>query len=83
MNKGKCWLIVKNQDLEEKARELFGETINITTEGRRLLGAVIGSKEFKDSYCEEKINKWSEEAEDLCLHTHSKEKSFRMDVKLL
>ena len=43
VNKGKCWLIVKNQDLEEKAKELFGETINITTEGQRHLGAVIGS----------------------------------------
>ena len=61
VNKGKCWLIVKNQDLEEKAKELFGETINTTTERQRHLGAVIGSKEYKDSYCDEKVNKWSEE----------------------
>ena len=30
-------------------------------EGKRHLGAVIGSKEYKDAYCNEKVSKWGEE----------------------
>ena len=39
--------------------------MNITLEGRRHLGAVIGSKEFKDQYCQEKVDKWLREMESL------------------
>ena len=35
--------------------------MNITVEGRRHLGAVIGSKDFKDQYCQEKVDKWCAE----------------------
>ena len=34
---------------------MFGDEVNITTEGQRHLGAVIASQEYKDQYCEEKI----------------------------
>jgi len=61
VNKGKCWLIVKNQQLEKRAKRLFGDTVNVTTEGQRHLGAVIGSKSYKDSYCENKVDKWRQE----------------------
>ena len=44
---------------------MFGEEVNITLEGRRHLGAVIGSKEFKDQYCQEKVDKWLREVESL------------------
>ena len=39
--------------------------MNITLEGRRHLGAVIGSKEFKNQYCQEKVGKWLREMESL------------------
>ena len=41
-NATKTWLLVKSQH-RERAQQLFGDTkINITTQGRRLLGAAIG-----------------------------------------
>ena len=52
----KCWLIVKEKEVE-KAREIFKPTkVNITTKGRKHLGAVIGSNEYKDNYVSEKID---------------------------
>ena len=35
--------------------------MNITTEGQRHLGAVIGSPDFKSSYCNAKAMKWIED----------------------
>ena len=50
-NPRKCVLIVKNKDTQLQAQELFSEYgIEITTEGNRHLGAVIGTKEFKNEY---------------------------------
>ena len=61
----KSWLIVKTSELAESAKKVFGDEVNITLEGRRHLGAVIGSKEFKDQYCQEKVDKWLREMESL------------------
>ena len=45
-NPQKCWLIVKPEK-EGPAKEIFSETtINITTDGRKHLGAALGSREF-------------------------------------
>ena len=44
---------------------MFGDEVNITTEGQRHLGAVIASQEYKDQYCEEKIRIWKEVIERL------------------
>ena len=55
VNVPECWLIVKTQDLDRKAELIFGEEVNITTEGKRRLGAVTGSKEYKDQYCRDKV----------------------------
>ena len=45
-NTAKTWLLVKEPELAE-AHELFADTgVQITTEGRRLLGALIGTEEF-------------------------------------
>ena len=48
VNGSKSWLIVNSQELVEDAEQVFGDEINITTEGKRNLVAVIGSKEYKD-----------------------------------
>ena len=44
---------------------IFGEDVNITCEGKHHLGAVIGSKSFKDIFCEEKIANWRAELKTL------------------
>jgi predicted secreted protein len=51
INGQKCWLIVKSQELTE-------EEVNITTEGKRHLAAVIGSIEYKHQYCRDKVQEW-------------------------
>ena len=58
VNGRKSWLIVKTKQIAELARSLFGDTVNITTEGKRHLGAVIGSEEYKKEYCNELVNNW-------------------------
>ena len=61
----KCWLIVKPNKYEE-AMEAFQNTgINVTqlvtTEGRRHLGAALGSRDFLKDYVNEKAEQWVEE----------------------
>ena len=65
VNGSKSWLISKSESLATEAKLLFGEKVNITCEGKRHLGAVIGSKDYKDIFCGEKISKWKEELETL------------------
>ena len=62
INGAKSWLIVKNSELAESAKKCY---VNITLEGRRHLGAVIGSKKFKNQYCQGKVDKWLREMESL------------------
>jgi hypothetical protein len=66
VNGSKSWLIVKTPEMAVKAKEIFGDTVNITTEGKRHLGAVIGSETFKREYCEDKVNTWIKELSTLC-----------------
>ena len=66
INKKKCWLILKSESKIEEAKAIFGDTINITTEGQRHLRAVIGSKQFKGQYCKEKVKKWENGLQKLC-----------------
>ena len=65
VNGSKSWLIVKSDVLADEAKRVFGDEVNITTEGQRHLGAVIGSLEFKDQYCREKVLGWKGELEAL------------------
>ena len=57
--------IVKSDEIADKAKRVFGDEVNVTTEGQRHLGAVIGSQEFKDQYCREKILRRKGELEAL------------------
>ena len=64
-NARKTWLIVKVEK-EKEARDLFKDTdIQITTEGKRHLGAAIGSKEFKKTYVQEKVTEWIDEVKKI------------------
>jgi len=57
-NPQKCWLIVKPEK-ERPAKEIFSETIiNITTEGRKHLGATLGSRVFFEEYVDVKVEEW-------------------------
>ena len=60
-NESKSWLIVKSGILADEAKR----EINVSTEVQRHLGAVIGSQEFKDQYCREKVLGWKGELEVL------------------
>ena len=41
------------------------------TEGQTHLGAVLGSKSFKDQYCEEMVEKWITDLKALCEIAHT------------
>ena len=57
----KCWLIVK-PEFYQKAVEIFSDTeVNITTEGKRHLGAVVGSESYKQTYVMKKVDEWCKE----------------------
>ena len=57
-NDKKCWIIAK-PDKKETVEEVFKETnINVTVEGKRHLGVVIGSREYLDEYVSEKVSEW-------------------------
>ena len=52
--------------MEEEARKIFaGTVVNITVEGQRHLGAIVGSKGYKHKYCSSKVNKSTEEIKSL------------------
>ena len=61
VNRSKSWLIVKDEEMKRKALKEFGTSVNVTTEGQRHLGAVIGSSNYKEIYCSTKVTKWQEE----------------------
>ena len=62
----KSHLIVKSNHIE-RATEVFIDTeVQITTEGQKHLGAVIGSNEFKKTYVEDLVWNWNEQLKLLC-----------------
>ncbi|KXJ16293.1 hypothetical protein AC249_AIPGENE28269 [Exaiptasia diaphana] len=65
VNGSKSWLIMKTDVLADEAKRVFGDKVNVTTEGQRHLGAVIGSQQYKDQYCQDKIQAWKKEIETL------------------
>ena len=55
----KSHLIVKEDKLGE-ARNVFNDSnVNITLEGKRHLGAIIGSNEYREEYLEDLVNDWN------------------------
>ena len=58
-NASKTYLVVKPEH-EETAREAFADTdVNITTQGKRHLGAALGSKTFTEEYVSQKVQEWT------------------------
>ena len=63
VNAGKSWLIVKPEKAIE-ANSIFADSrINITCEGRKHLGAVIGSETFKNSFVDNLVDEWIQQIE--------------------
>ena len=71
-NRGKRWLILRSTEKKDEAYQLFEDKINITTERKQHLGAAIGSNDFKNQYCKQKVNKCLQELETLCKIAQSK-----------
>ena len=65
VNGSKSWLIVKSDVLADEAKRVFGDEVNVTTEGLRHLGAVIGIKRVQRSIFSGKILRWKGELEAL------------------
>ena len=57
----KSWLIVKQSYLEEANIVFAGSGIKITGEGRKHLGAVVGSQDYKLEFINKQIDWWVRE----------------------
>ena len=65
----KSWLIVKPEKYEA-AKGIFKDTnLDITNEGKRHLGAVVATEEFRNEYVIMRVNEWVAELKLLmCIH---------------
>ena len=56
VNESKSWLILKNSSQFETAKQIFSNSnIKFTCEGKRHLGATLGTDKFKIIYVNEKV----------------------------
>lgn len=60
-NSFKSWIIVKPEKLKEAERIFSNTNINITIDGKRHLGAVIGSDIYKEEYVNDLVRVWVSE----------------------
>ena len=66
----KSILIIKGPSLLQEAQRLFADTgVEISLNGQRHLGAVIGTDSFKHQYVTSKIKKWINDLKDLAKNT--------------
>ena len=66
VNESKSWLIAKNEETQDNAKTLFKDTqIKFTADGKRHLGAALGSNSFREAYVKEKVKVWCDEVEKL------------------
>ncbi len=63
----KSWLIVKAEHEENAIKMFKGTGIQITTEGKRHLGAVIGSSTFKEKYVSDLVDDWINQLKTLSI----------------
>ena len=55
----KTWLIVKPTYISDAQRLFEGTGVQVTVEGKRHLGAALGSRLFTEQYVSEKVDSWS------------------------
>ena len=64
VNSSKTWLIVKDPAKLALAKEIFKDTgVQITCDGKRHLGAALGSKSFKKEFISKKVREWVNDVE--------------------
>ena len=61
----KSWLTVKPEYIDSAKETFRGTGINITDQGRKHLGAVIGCEEYKKEYVGDKVTGWVEALQKL------------------
>ena len=61
----KSWKIIKPGLLQKAVSEFQGTGVKITEDGKRHLGAVISTEDYREEYMIKKINQWSAEIEVL------------------
>ena len=64
-NASKTWLIVKEDKLKAATATFLGTGINITTQGKRHLGAALGTRKFVEEFVQQKVMSWVEEIDHL------------------
>ena len=64
-NAEKTWLIVKEDYLEEAKAKFNGSGVSITAEGKRHLGAAVGTPHFISGYVQRKVTEWVNEVDRL------------------
>ena len=80
VNESKSWLITKPNHLQQ-AKEIFASsTMEITSDGHKHLGAVVGTTENKENYVTDKVITWIEEVNKLseiaCTQPHAAYSAF-------
>ena len=67
VNPSKTWLIVEEEHLSSATKLFQEEGVQITLQGRRHLGATLGSRSFTESYINSKVTDWIKEVLQLPL----------------
>ena len=62
----KCVLVVKNDEIKQRAEEMFGKYgMEITTSSKSHLGAIIGISEYKEEFVNSKVEEWINDVKKL------------------
>ena len=64
-NASKTWLIAKEDKYDDACKIFDGTGVNITIEGRRLLGGALGTHSFVEEYVKQKVDNLAKEIESL------------------
>ena len=64
-NGAKTWLVVKQEKYDEAVQIFSGTEVRITTQGKRHLGAALGSRAFVERYVSARVEEWVSELQKL------------------
>ena len=64
-NAAKTWVIAKEDKYDAAVAAFQGTKVNITTKGKRQLGAALGTTSFVEEYVQQKVAAWAQKIEYL------------------
>ena len=73
-NPSKTCVVVKGQFYDDAITTFQGSGVSVTAEGKRHLGAALGSSSFVDSFVEAKVSTWVQELQllsDISINLHA------------